>query len=121
MIQSRRTIWLLDQANRLPEDLLSDLTDSYTQGAKRTVTNMDQRGQPYEFDIFAPKAFAAHKNFDEDLIDRCIQIEMAPSARDVEPILASDERLDHIRWHLYRYTAIKGTKLFWAPSYVSRE
>jgi hypothetical protein len=120
LIQSRRATWLIDQANRLPEDLIDDLTDSYRAGAKRTVTNMDHRGQPYEFETYAPKVFAAHKNFNDDLIDRCIQIEMAPSVRDVEPILASDERLDHLRWHLYRYTAIRGTKLFGAPAFVGR-
>jgi hypothetical protein len=121
LIQSRRATWLIDQANKLPEDMLQDLTDSYKLGSKRTVANEKKRGHPHEFDTYAPKAFAAHKEFDEDLLDRCIQIEMAPAIRTMEPLLASDQRLDHIRHQLYRAVALEGPSLFKSGIFLERK
>lgn len=112
LVESQRATLLLDQADGLGEDRRDLLTDSYRAGSRRTVTNEEQRGQPHSFRIYSPKVFAAHGNFDEDLLDRCIQIPMSPAARHVEPLLADDDRLDAVRHQLYRYAALHFPGLF---------
>ncbi len=121
LISARRATWLIDQADKLHEALAHDLTASYKHGSKRTVADNEQRGKPHEFEIFGPKAFATHKQLDEDLLDRCIQITMAPATRHVEPILADDDRLDHVRWQLYRFTIKNYRRLYETWAYQHRE
>lgn len=121
LIASQRAVWLIDQANKLFGDLLQDLIDSYKAGATRTVTNPDVRGKTHCFPTYGPKAFAAHKEFDDDLRDRCIQIAMSPSEREVEPILAEDNRLDQLRWQLYRFAAKRYREFFDTRAYRERE
>ena len=112
MIESQRATWLIDQANHLKYELREILVDSYRAGASRTITDMDQRGRPHRFETYAPKAFAAHANFDEDLLDRCVLITMVPAARAVEQILAHDGRLDVLRWQSYHYVVKHFPRLF---------
>lgn len=119
MIQSQRTIWLLDQAGSYQPDMLQDLIDSYKAGASRTVVDKNKRGVPHRFSTYAPKAFAAHSIFDMDLADRCIPIVTLPAVRHVEPIMASDHRLDQVRRELYRYTLVHGRRVFAVPAYVN--
>ena len=111
-IESQRVTWLIDQANKLSDELIEILVDSYRFGAARSVTDMDNRGRPHRFETFGPKAFAAHRDFDPDLRDRCIQITMAPATREVEPILTDDDRLHRLRWQLYRLTLLNFRELF---------
>lgn len=121
MIASQRATLLLDQANRLKPELKEILTDSYRQGAARTVVDETKRGNPHRFETFGPKAFAAHKNFNRDLLDRCIQIPTAPATRDVEPISSEDRRLDLLRWQLYRFTVKNYRELFATSAFQLRE
>lgn len=111
-IEARRVIWLIDQANKLAFELLEILVDSYRAGASRTVVDVDSRGRSHRFETFGPKAFAAHRNFNEDLRDRCIQVPMLKATRRVRPLLANDDRLDRLRWNLYRYTVQNYRRLF---------
>ena len=120
-IESQRVTWLVDQANRLTEELIEILVDSYRAGAARTVTDVEHRGRPFRFETFGPKAFAAHRDFDPDLRDRCIQITMAPATRRVEPLLAEDQRLQQLRWQLYRFTLRNFHKLYRTRAYQNRE
>lgn len=120
MIQSQRTIWLLDQAGSYQPEMLQDVIDSYKAGASRTVVNSDQRGVPHRFSTYAPKAFAAHTIFDMDLADRCIPILMLPAQRYVEPILADDQHLDQLRRALYRHAVVHGPQIFTLPAYTDR-
>jgi len=120
-IESQRVTWLIDQANKLPDELIEILVDSYRADAARTVTDMDNRGRPHRFETFGPKAFAAHRDFDPDLRDRCIQITMAPATRRVEPLLAHDDHLRHIRRQLYRFTLKNFHKLYRTRAYQKRE
>lgn len=112
LVETQRATILLDQANGLGEELRDLLTDSYRAGTQRTLVNVDQRGQPHSFRIYGPKVFAAHGDFDTDLVDRCVQFPMSPAARRVEPILADDTRLDELRHELYSYTALHFQSLF---------
>jgi hypothetical protein len=55
-----------------------------------------------------------------DLADRCIPIVMSPAVRELEPILADDDRLHQLRGALYRYTLLHGSQIFMLPSYTNR-
>ena len=117
LITTRRATLLLDQADHMPDELLQVLVDSYKAGAKRVVVNMEERGQPHEFDVFAPKAFASHQPPDTDLLDRCIQIPTMPNLRRIEPFFARDGRLEETRSSIYRFALINHRRLFALPSF----
>ena len=112
LIEGQRAIPIIDQANQLNPELRQIAIDSYRSRAARTVTDVENRARPHRFETFGPKVFAAHRSFDADLADRCIQINMAPATREVEPILADDDRLHRLRWQLYRFTLLNFRDLF---------
>src|SRR5690242_428346 len=58
MIEAARITPLFDQTDSLATDMVDMLADSYRDGAKRTVVNMEHRGVPLQFSTFGPKAFA---------------------------------------------------------------
>jgi len=121
LIESQRAIPIIDQANSLDSELLQIAIDSYRRGASRTVTDVDNRGQPHRFETFGPKVFAAHERFDDDLADRCIQFTMAPATREIEPILADDDRLQRLRWEMYKFTLKHHPDLFEAMGRRKRD
>lgn len=121
LIQSRRATLLLDQAGGLYPDTMNLLVDSYKRGAKRTVVDERERGRPHEFETYGPKAFAAHRSFDEDLLDRCIQISLLPTKRSLEPLQAGDDRLGLLRADLYAFAAVNFHWLFKCSAFLGRQ
>ena len=121
LIQSRRATLLLDQTGHLYLDTKNLLVDSYKQGAKRAVVDERNRGMPHEFETFGPKAFAAHRTFDEDLLDRCIQINLLPTSRRLEPLQADDNRLSLLRADLYAYSVLNFHWLAKCEAFLGRE
>lgn len=106
---------LVDQAQRLPEELLDLLVDGYRRdGGRRRVVDVDHRGRPHEFETFGPKALASAKGIDPDLMDRLVVIHTAPAARPVQPIPASGEVFAQLRADLY------GSALAFWPLYVKQ-
>lgn len=93
---------LVDQAQRLPEELLDLLVDGYRRdGGRRRVVDVDNRGDPHEFETFGPKALASAQGIDDDLMDRLVVIHTAPAARPVQPLPASDDKFRAVRSDLY--------------------
>ena len=121
MIQTHRATCFIDQANQLEGGLLQILIDSYKAGACRIVTNMDDRGNPMRFETFSPKAFAAHRDFNDDLADRCIPFSFAPATRTTAPLLASDNRLDQLRGELYGFALVNGRRVFTTPAFQNSD
>ena len=121
MIQTHRASCFSDQANQLEAGLLQILIDSYKAGACRIITNMDDRGNPLRFETFSPKAFAAHKEFNDDLADRCIPFSFAPATGNPERLLASDECLDEVRRELYRFALVNGHRVFTTPAFQNSD
>lgn len=120
LIETQRVTPLLDQAGLLPDELLQVVIESYRRGATRTVTDVDKRGNPHRFKTFGPKAFAAHRGFDPDLLDRCILLPMAPATRSVEALLADDDRLERLRWQMYRFAIKNAAGLYRLPVFNDR-
>lgn len=106
---------LVDQAQRLPEELLDLLVDGYRRdGGRRRVVDVDNRGNPHEFETFGPKALASAQGIDDDLMDRLVVIHTAPAARPVQPLPSSGEAFGRVRADLY------GSALAFWPLYVDQ-
>lgn len=106
---------LVDQAQRLSEELLDLLVDGYRRdGGRRRVVDVDNRGNPHEFETFGPKALASAQGIDDDLMDRLVVIHTAPAARPIQPLPASEEKFEAVRDALY------GSALAFWPLYVEQ-
>jgi len=121
LIESRRPTLLLDQADNLTLDQVDLLADGYRVGARRTIVDMDHRGQPREFEIFGPKVFAGTKFLDEDLADRAILITTSPAARLVEPIAPNDEEATELREESYKWALLNFYKLRPLPAFSDHD
>ncbi len=99
---AQRGTVLIDQAHRLPYELLDLVVDGYRRdGGRRRVVDSDHRGQPHEFETFGPKIVASAEGIDPDLKDRLFVIHTAPSARPVQPLPARDDEFRQLRSDLY--------------------
>lgn len=88
-IDGVRGTFLNDQAEDLSNDknteLLGILTDSYTKGGgMRRIVNIssNKKRTIMEFETYSPKVFAAIREIDDDLRDRCIEITMLRATKD---------------------------------------
>lgn len=96
---------LIDQAGQLSEELVDLLVDGYRRdGGRRRLVDVDNRGEPHEFETFGPKALASANGVDPDLEDRLIVIHTAPASRPVEQLPASDSEFQDLRSALYAST-----------------
>ena len=111
LIESRRVTLLFDQANNMSPEHVDLFADSYRAGARRTIVNMDKRGEPYEFETFGPKAFAGFQALDPDLADRTILITTTLAARKLDPVVVSDPVLSELRAQSYRWALVNHWKL----------
>ncbi len=118
LIESKRITLLFDQADNLKQAHVDLCTDSYRAGARRSITNMDKRGQPQEFDTFGPKAFAGTQPLPHDLADRPLLVTTSPSAKTLPPVEFDDERFAQIRADSYRWTLLDFWKLRGLPPFV---
>ncbi len=77
-----------DQAESLSDkknlEILGFLADSYTSGGgrRRIVSITNKSRKIIEFETYSPKAFAATKEIDSDLKDRCILVPMLRAKRE---------------------------------------
>jgi hypothetical protein len=111
LIESRRVTLLFDQANSMSPGHVDLFADSYRAGARRTIVDMDKRGEPQEFETFGPKAFAGIQALDPDLADRTILITTTPAARTPEPVVLHDPTLADLRAQSYRWALVNYWKL----------
>lgn len=87
-IDGVRATMLIDQAESLSDpknaDILGLLADSYTiGGGKRRIVHISNKTRRVmEFETYSPKAFAAIKDIDTDLKDRCILTPMIRAAKE---------------------------------------
>lgn len=93
---------LIDQAHQLSEELVDLLVDGYRRdGGRRRLVDVDNRGEPHEFETFGPKALASADGVDPDLEDRLIVIHTAPASRPVEQLPAAEGEFRDLRSDLY--------------------
>lgn len=93
---------LIDQAHQLSEELVDLLVDGYRRdGGRRRLVDVDNRGEPHEFETFGPKALASADGVDSDLEDRLVVVHTAPASRPVEQLPASEEAFRNVRGDLY--------------------
>src|SRR2546425_2891803 len=111
MIQMWRITPLLDQVDFLTPAHVDLLTDSYRVGARRAVTNMDDRSRPHVFETFGPKAFAGTTYLNPDLADRVILISATPATRNLEPVVPGDVELSLLRCECYAWALLNFWKL----------
>ena len=111
LIESRRVTLLFDQANSMSPQHVDLFADSYRVGARRTIVDMDWRGEPHEFETFGPKAFAGILPLDPDLADRTILITTTPAARTMEPVVVHDPVLAELRAQCYRWALVNYWKV----------
>lgn len=87
-IDGVRGTFLNDQAEDLSSDknveLLGLLTDSYTRGGgtRRIVNISNKKRTVMDFETYSPKVFAAIREIDDDLRDRCVEITMLRATKD---------------------------------------
>ena len=87
-IDAVRATFLMDQAEILSDpryvELLGILADSYTVGGgKRRVIHITNKSRRVlEFETYSPKAFASIKEIDQDLKDRCIELNMVRAEKE---------------------------------------
>lgn len=87
-IDGVRGTLLVDQAESLSDpknlEILGLLADSYTVGGgKRRVVHISNKARRVlEFETYSPKAFAAIKEIDVDLKDRCILLTMVRASKE---------------------------------------
>lgn len=111
LIQSRRVTLLFDQANSMSPEHVDLFADSYRARARRTIVDMNKRGEPQEFETFGPKAFAGIEALDADLADRTILITTTPTALTLEPVVLDDPQLAELRAQTYRWALVNYWKL----------
>lgn len=111
LIQSRRITLLFDQANSMSPEHIDIFADSYRAGSRRTIVDMNKRGEPHEFETFGPKAFAGIQTLDPDLADRTILVTTTPAARTLEPVVLGDPQLGELRAQSYRWALMNCWKL----------
>lgn len=108
-IDGVRGTFLNDQAEDLSSDknteLLGILTDSYTKGGgMRRIVNIssNKKRSIMEFETYSPKVFAAIREIDDDLRDRCVEITMLRATRDYPEPEAFLPIWGNLRDKLYR-------------------
>jgi hypothetical protein len=111
MIEMWRITPLLDQADFLTPAHIDLLTDSYRVGARRAVTNMDDRSRPHVFETFGPKAFAGTTYLNPDLADRVILINTTPATHNLQQVVPADAELSLLRWECYAWALLNFWKL----------
>ena len=78
----------MDQAEILSDrknvELLGILADSYTVGGgkRRVIQITNKSRRVLEFETYSPKAFASTKEIDQDLKDRCIELNMVRAEKE---------------------------------------
>lgn len=110
-IEAQRGTVLIDQAEKISPFLVGDLADSYRKdGGKRRVVDTERGRSLLEFDLYGPKAFAAWKDIDPDLKDRCIHVPTIRTNRRLPDLDGSRELWAGLRDKLYRFvlTAFPG-------------
>ncbi len=100
---------LIDQAEALPQNLMGTIADSYKKaGAKRRIVgHKNGRRVITEYSGYGPKAFAATKDLDPDLIDRCCQILTQRSLQPMPDIFGFEPEWAAIRDMCYRFLLLK--------------
>ena len=100
----RATI-LFDQAEALPVKMTGLLADSYKKagGQRWIVSRRGGNRQALGYSCYGPKAFAAQKPLDPDLRDRCIQIPMRRSLRELPDLMGNEPEWRELRDMCYRF------------------
>lgn len=107
-IDGVRGTFLNDQAEDLSSDknveLLGLLTDSYTKGGgiRRIVNISNKKRAVMDFETYSPKVFAAIREIDDDLRDRCVEITMLRATKDYPEPEAFLPIWEDLRDKLYR-------------------
>jgi len=104
MTEYQRPTFITDQVDHLPGDLTDTLAASYRQGARRSVTNTDNRKEPLTFETFGPKALAGTEALPVDLRDRAIVITTVPAHGVLGPVEPRDPECDQLRGNCYAWT-----------------
>jgi hypothetical protein len=87
-IDAVRASFLMDQAEILSDrknvELLGILADSYTVGGgkRRVIQITNKSRRVLEFETYSPKAFASTMEIDQDLKDRCIELNMVRAEKE---------------------------------------
>ena len=108
LIESWRVIPLFDQADNLRSKDVDLFADSYRANVTRTITNMDKRGCPHEFEVFGPKAFAGTKYLHHDLADRVILVTTTFASEELEQVKSDNADLLHLRSECYAWATVNG-------------
>ena len=102
---SERATVLIDQAERLPADLIGLLAGSYKRGGGRRVISASgiAGNSVVAFDLYGPKAFAGTKDLPKDLADRCITLKTVRSLKEFDVLQLDDPAFAAIRDASYRF------------------
>jgi hypothetical protein len=121
LVESKRVTLLFDQADNMKDQHVDLFTDSYRAGARRTIVDMENRGNPHEFETFGPKAFAGVHYLHYDLADRVILIATSPTIKTVPPITEGLQELKQLRAECYRWSLLEFHKLRKLQSFTDSE
>ena len=106
-VDGMRGTVLIDQAELLRPDMVGILADSYKRaGAKRLLVDTSGGRRVREFSAYGPKAFAATKDLDPDLRDRCIRIQMVRTINKLPDLMGNEPEWLNLRDALYRFTLL---------------
>jgi hypothetical protein len=106
-VDGMRGTVLIDQAESLRPDMVGILADSYKRaGAKRLLVDTSGGRRVREFSAYGPKAFAATKDLDPDLRDRCIRIQMVRTIKRLPDLEGYEPEWANLRDALYRFTLL---------------
>jgi hypothetical protein len=107
-VEGRRGTVLIDQAESLNPNLIGILADSYKKaGGKRRLVDTSGKRRVLEFATYGPKAFAATKDLDADLRDRCIRLYMVRTAKQLPDVEGNEPEWAELRDALYRFALLK--------------
>lgn len=112
-MDSERQTLLIDQAEKIPRALVGFFADSYKkQGAKRSIVGT-KNGERIirEFSGYGAKAFAAIRELDDDLQDRCIQINMLKTKKSLPNLSGTEAIWLELRGSCYRILLSKHAKV----------
>ncbi len=100
---------LFDQAEYLPRKIVGFLADSYKKaGAKRRIIERKKgKRMVREFSGYGPKAFATTRILDQDLRDRCCQVNMQRTTRSLPDFIGEEPVWSLIRNLCYRFLLCK--------------
>ena len=106
-VDGMRGTVLIDQAESLKPDMAGILADSYKRaGGKRLLVDTSGGRRVREFSTYGPKAFAATKDLDPDLRDRCIRIQMVRTIKRLPDLEGYEAEWPNLRDALYRFTLL---------------